>query len=94
MKKIVTIPIFCESHLVKYQIPNIIDTIDPDYIIYNEGLFPNATEGQKNLTQEWLDKYGWESIDEVVELIEDQYTSEADIKSALKSTWPDVEWSF
>ena len=32
MKKIVTIPIFCESHLVKYQIPNIIDTINPDII--------------------------------------------------------------
>ena len=44
--------------------------------------------------QEWLDKHGWESVDEVVELIEDQYTSESDIKSALKSTWPDVEWSF
>jgi len=49
--------VFCESHLVKYQIPNIIDTINPDIIIYNEGLFPNATEGQKNLTQDWLDKY-------------------------------------
>ena len=57
MKKIVIVTVFCESHLIKYQIPNIIDTIDPDYIIYNEGLFPNATEGQKNLTQEWLDKY-------------------------------------
>ena len=57
MKKVVIIPVFCESHLIKYQIPNIIDTINPDYIIYNEGLFPNATEGQKNLTKEWLDKY-------------------------------------
>ena len=47
MKKIVIIPIFCESHLVKYQIPNIIDTINPDVIIYNEGMFPSGTEGTK-----------------------------------------------
>jgi len=27
MKKIVIAPVFCETHLIKYQIPNIIDTI-------------------------------------------------------------------
>ena len=57
MKKIVIIPTFCESHLIECQIPNIIDTINPDYIIYNEGMFPNGTEGNKQLTKEWLDKY-------------------------------------
>lgn len=57
MKKIVVIPTFCESHLVKHQIPNIIDTIDPDYIVYREGMFPNGTEGNKNITKEWLDNY-------------------------------------
>ena len=57
MKKIVIAPVFCESHLIKYQIPNIIDTINPDYIIYNEGLFPGATEGKQKLTSEWLGKY-------------------------------------
>jgi hypothetical protein len=57
MKKIVIIPTFCESHLVRYQIPNIIDTIDPDYIIYNEGMFPNGTEGNKVITDEWLETY-------------------------------------
>ena len=51
-KKIVIVPTFGESHLIKYQIPNIIDTIDPDYIIYNEGLFPGGTEGKKQLTKE------------------------------------------
>jgi hypothetical protein len=56
-KKIVIIPTFCESHLIKYQIPNIIDTIDPDYIIYNEGMFPNGTEGNKTITQKWKDEY-------------------------------------
>lgn len=56
-KKIVIVPTFCESHLIKHQIPNIIDTIDPDYIIYNEGMFPNGTEGNKQLNKEWLNKY-------------------------------------
>ena len=46
-KKIVVIPTFAESHFVKQQIPNIIDTVNPDYIIYREGLFPGATEGKK-----------------------------------------------
>tara|TARA_B100000287_G_scaffold165740_2_gene156303 strand:- start:1356 stop:2282 length:927 start_codon:yes stop_codon:yes gene_type:complete len=57
MKKIVIIPIFCESHLVKYQIPNIIDTINPDVIIYNEGMFPSGTEGTKEINKEWIKKY-------------------------------------
>ena len=57
MRKIVISPLFCESHLVKYQIPNIIETINPDYIIYNEGLFPGATEGKKKLDKKWIDKY-------------------------------------
>lgn len=56
-KKIVIVPTFCESHLIKHQIPNIIDTVNPDYIIYNEGMFPAGTEGNKYLTKEWLDKY-------------------------------------
>tara|TARA_R110000824_G_scaffold173550_1_gene351687 strand:+ start:255 stop:1139 length:885 start_codon:yes stop_codon:yes gene_type:complete len=57
MKRIVICPIFCESHFIKYQIPNIIDTINPDIIIYNEGLFPGATESKKDLNKQWLDKY-------------------------------------
>tara|TARA_R100000008_G_scaffold85338_1_gene74989 strand:+ start:374 stop:1315 length:942 start_codon:yes stop_codon:yes gene_type:complete len=57
MKKIVTIPIFCESHLIKYQIPNIIDTINPDIIIYNEGMFPSGTEGTKKIDESWVAKY-------------------------------------
>jgi hypothetical protein len=57
MKKIVIIPTFCESHLVRHQIPNIIDTINPDYIVYNEGMFPNGTEGNKTITKDWLEKY-------------------------------------
>jgi hypothetical protein len=56
-KKVVIIPTFCESHLIKHQIPNIIDTVSPDVIIINEGMFPAGTEGNKYLTREWLQKY-------------------------------------
>ena len=68
-KKIVIVPTFAESHLIKCQIPNIIDTIDPDYIVYQEGLFPNGTEGNKTYDSNWLDKYtldgkrGWDWLE-------------------------------
>ena len=55
-KKIVMIPVFCESHLIKYQIPNIIDTINPDIIVYNEGLMPAGPESH-GLPQDFVDKY-------------------------------------
>ena len=57
MKKIVIIPVFCESHLIKYQIPNIIDTIDPDIIIYNEGMFPRGPEGKTDVTDKFIMEY-------------------------------------
>ena len=57
MKKIVIIPVFCDTHFIKFQIPNIIDTINPDIIIYNEGMFPQGTEGTKTISKEWLEKY-------------------------------------
>ena len=44
MKKIVIAPIFNDTHLVKLQIPNIIKSINPDYILYNEGMFPSGPE--------------------------------------------------
>ena len=57
MKKIVIVPIFCETHLVKYQIPNIIDTINPDVIIYNEGMFPVGPESCTRVSSDFLEKY-------------------------------------
>ena len=56
-KKIVIIPNFCESHLIELQIPNLIDTIDPDIIIYNEGLFPTGPESSLTITPEFRKKY-------------------------------------
>tara|TARA_B100001939_G_scaffold348217_1_gene374242 strand:- start:7315 stop:8298 length:984 start_codon:yes stop_codon:yes gene_type:complete len=80
-KKIVIVPTFAESHLIKCQIPNIIDTINPDYIVYQEGLFPNGTEGNKKYTTEWLDKYttdgkrgfDWEELQKIVYDAQNEY---------------------
>tara|TARA_B100000902_G_scaffold397402_1_gene461079 strand:+ start:2082 stop:3065 length:984 start_codon:yes stop_codon:yes gene_type:complete len=80
-KKIVIVPTFAESHLIKCQIPNIIDTINPDYIVYQEGLFPNGTEGNKQYTTEWLDKYttdgkrgfDWEELRKIVYDAQNEY---------------------
>ena len=82
-KKIVIVPTFAESHLIKCQIPNIIDTINPDYIVYQEGLFPNGTEGNKQYTTEWLDKYttdgkrgfDWEELRKIVYDAQNEYPS-------------------
>ncbi len=45
MNKIVIIPSFAESHLIRCQIDNLVHVLKPDTIIYNEGVFPNGPEG-------------------------------------------------
>ena len=56
-KKIVIIPVFCDTHFIKFQIPNIIDTINPDIIIYNEGMFPVGPESCTMMSDGFLEKY-------------------------------------
>lgn len=46
MKRIVIIPCFGEAHFTALQIDNLIDTISPSHIIYNEGLFPKGPENK------------------------------------------------
>ena len=88
-KKIVIVPTFAESHLIKCQIPNIIDTINPDYIVYQEGLFPNGTEGYKTFDSNWLDKYtmdgkrGWDWL-ELSNIIDDAQQKYPNTKIILK----------
>jgi hypothetical protein len=76
MKKVVIIPVFCEAHLVKFQIPNIIDTINPDYIIYNEGMFPRGPESSTIVNDNFLQKYtldGYRGFDydDMKDIVED-----------------------
>jgi hypothetical protein len=80
-KKIVIIPVFCESHLIKFQVPNIIDTIDPDIIIYNEGMFPRGPESNTNVNNDFVKKYTLDGIrgfdflelEEIINNFQEQY---------------------
>ena len=62
MKKIVIVPVFCEAHLTEFQIPNIVETIDPDVIIYNEGMFPAGPEGSTTVNKDFLDTYTLDGV--------------------------------
>lgn len=81
MKKIVIAPVFCETHLIKYQIPNIIDTIDPDYIIYNEGMFPAGPESSTKVDRNFIKNYtldghrgfDYEELREVIKDAQEKY---------------------
>jgi len=94
-KKVVIIPIFCEAHMVKYQIPNIIDTIEPDYIIYNEGMFPTGPENTTNVNEEFLREYTIDSkrgfdFEELQEIIYEAQREYKDTNIILnKMNYPD-----
>ena len=60
MKKIVIIPCFAESHFTELQIDNLVNTIAPDIIIYNEGLFPTGPEGKGGVDNEFKREFCFE----------------------------------
>ena len=83
-KRIVMIPVFCESHLVKYQIDNIVETINPDYIVYNEGMFPRGPESSTLVSDNFISEYtldGNRGFD---------YEDMKDIISKKQKEYPDV----
>ena len=57
MKKIIILPSFASSHLLKCSIPNWIDVIEPDIIIINEGLFPEGPENKGHIDAEFRKKW-------------------------------------
>lgn len=82
MKKIIILPSFASSHLLKCSIPNWIDVIEPDIIIINEGLFPEGPENKGHIDDEFRKKWclknsnsGFdfnETINFVIELIKEK----------------------
>lgn len=56
-RKIVIIPEFASSHFLKCWIPNIIESIGPDIIIINSGLFPEGPENKGHIDKTFKDKY-------------------------------------
>lgn len=93
-KKIVIMPTFCDAHIIKYQIPNIIDTIDPDYIVYNEGLFPAGPESNTPITEDFLNKYtldghrgfDYKELEEIVEDAQKKYPNTKILLNPMKYT--------
>lgn len=87
-KRIVIGPVFCEAHLIKYQIPNIIETLAPDYIIYNEGMFPRGPESTTRVDDKFIEKYtldGHRGFDyhELEDIIQDAQKKYPDTKIIL-----------
>lgn len=57
-RKIVIVPSFASSHFLKCWIPNMLEVIEPDIIIVNEGLFPNGPENKGHVdSDEFKRKY-------------------------------------
>lgn len=56
-RKIAIIPTFTSSHFLKCWIPNVIEVLNPDIIIINEGLFPGGPENKGHLDEEFRKKY-------------------------------------
>lgn len=57
MRKIIILPEFSSSHLIKCSIPNWIDVLEPDIIIINSGLFPNGPENKGHIDDEFRQKW-------------------------------------
>ena len=86
-KRIVIIPNFGESHLIKCQIPNLVATIRPDIVIYNEGLFPKGPESKTIIDSEFKEKYCYKDTN----LAWDTEETQALIKDAQRQ-YPDTTW--
>lgn len=60
-KRIVIIPSFASSHFLKCWVPNMIETLNPDIIIVNEGLFPDGPENKGHIDDKFREKWCFEN---------------------------------
>lgn len=80
MKRIVIVPVFCDTHHIKCQIPNIIETINPDYLVYNEGAFPWGPESgtgeafKKKYTLDGKRGFDFEELQAVIQDAQKKYS--------------------
>lgn len=56
-RKIIILPSFASSHLLKCSIPNWLDVLEPDIIIINEGIFPGGIENKKEIDANFRKKW-------------------------------------
>ena len=92
MKKIVIIPCFAEAHFAELQIENLINTIDPDIIIYNEGLFPQGPENKGGVDENFRAEFcyldtnlAWDTLElqHIVKRAQDSYPAKRIIWNAM-----------
>lgn len=86
-RRIVITPNFGESHFIKCQISNLVDTINPDVVIYNEGLFPKGPESKTDIDKAFREKYCYQDTNLAWDTLETQtLIKEASIK------YPNTQW--
>jgi hypothetical protein len=92
MKKIVIIPCFAEAHFAELQIENLINTINPDIIIYNEGLFPRGPENKGGVDESFRTDFcyldtnlAWDTLElqRIVKQAQDSYPDKRIIWNAM-----------
>ena len=66
MRKFVICPTFAESHLIGLHLDNMISTLSPDVIVYNEGLFPQGPENKGHIDDAFIAKWGIEFENKVI----------------------------
>ena len=87
MRKIVIMPTFAEAEMIKCQIPNLVDTLDPDIIIYNEGVFPMGPENGSIINDEF--KAAFCSPDGVTGF---DFDRTVEVITDAQEQYPDVEF--
>lgn len=60
MRKIIILPEFSSSHILKYSIHNWISVIEPEIIIINSGIFPGGVENKKAIDENFKIKWCYE----------------------------------
>jgi hypothetical protein len=94
MKKIVIIPCFGEGHFTELQIDNLVDTINPDYIIYNEGLFPQGPENKGGVDDVFKSKFCFENTNLAwdTKLVQESIKKSQEKYPNTKIIWNHIEY--
>ena len=94
-KKIVIMPCFGEGHLIDLQIQNLINTINPTHIIYNEGLFPRGPENKGGMDKQFHEKYCYKDTNQAwdTELVQEVVKKYQDLYSDKTIIWNPINYS-
>jgi hypothetical protein len=80
-------PTFAEAPMIRCQIPNIVETLKPDIVIYNEGVFPLGPENGSIINDDFISNYcsddGYTGFD---------FDETKAILAEAQETYPDIEW--